>query len=250
MKHLKTFIVACAAALLCVPAMAASVTAGKDYFIYLNIYEKLLGSNQAGDGPALSAFGKNTNAASYIFTTESVAGKAGYYRLKQKSSGKYLAASGSNGYSVVLESASAPTDDRFCWKMDEGVYSYLINKKSSKYLGIDGANKGKDYVSVYYDKPKGSHAQYTVIPATSTDFDATRLAYVSAAYKNAQGVQEIDYITLKGKSISRSDAVDIHVTANDTVVMTNSSINLGSDRTWLIFDNVVPSRIIKYYLKV
>ncbi len=248
MKSLKFFIVACMAAILCVPATAASVTAGQEYYIYLNIYEKLLGQNEAGDGPALSAFGKNTDATSYIFQAEAVSGKSGYYRLKQKSSGKYLAASGSNGYSVVLESASAPTNDRFCWKLDVGVASYLVNKKSGKYLGIDGANKGSNYVSVYYDKPKGSHSQYTVIPAKSTDFDATRQAYVSSVYKNAQGVQEIDYIQLN-KSISRSDAVDIHVTANETPLMNGASVNLGSDRTWLIIDNIIPSTVASTYLK-
>lgn len=248
MKSLKFFIVACMAAILCTPATAASVTAGQEYYIYLNIYEKLLGQNEAGDGPALSAFGKNTDATSYIFQAEAVSGKSGYYRLKQKSSGKYLAASGSNGYSVVLESASAPTNDRFCWKVDVGVASYLVNKKSGKYLGIDGANKGSNYVSVYYDKPKGSHSQYTVIPAKSTDFDATRQAYVSSVYKNAQGVQEIDYIQLN-KSISRSDAVDIHVTANETPLMNGASVNLGSDRTWLIIDNIIPSTVASTYLK-
>ena len=49
---------------------------------------------------------------------------SGYVLLRQKSSGKYLAASGANSYSVVFESA-AGTADRFLWKVDEGVYTYL-----------------------------------------------------------------------------------------------------------------------------
>ena len=135
----------------------ATLTSGKEYFIWLNIYEKLLGSNADGTEPALSAWGTNSIADSYIFIAEEC-DKSGYVLLKQKSSGKYLAASGSNAWSVVFENERS-TDDRFCWSADEGTYVYLTNKKNtSAYLGIDGANKGKDYVSVYYNKPKGNRA--------------------------------------------------------------------------------------------
>ena len=135
---------------ICQGLQAAAITAGKEYFIWLNIYEKLLGSNAAGDGPALSAFGKNSNPDSYVFVAED-SGKSGYVLLRQKSSGKFLAASGSNGWSMTLEARS--TDDRFCWKTEVGTYVYLVSKKNSKYVGIDGAQKGSDYVGVYYDKP-------------------------------------------------------------------------------------------------
>ena len=43
----------------------AALNPGTDYYIWLNIYEKLLGSNEAGSGPALSAYGKNADG--YIF---------------------------------------------------------------------------------------------------------------------------------------------------------------------------------------
>ena len=144
----------------------AALNPGTDYYIWLNIYEKLLGSNEAGSGPALSAYG--TNADGYVFTAEE-SGKEGYVLLRQKSSGKYLAASSANAWSMTLEAKS--TDDRFCWKADEGTYVYLINKKNGKYVGIDGAQKSKNYVSVYYDKRKGSHAQFSVIPATGNSWD-------------------------------------------------------------------------------
>lgn len=227
-----------------VPAMATALKSNGEYYIWLNIYEKLLGSNENGDGPALSAYG--TKSDGYVFVAED-SGKSGYVLLRQKSSGKYLAASSANGWSVTLESKS--TDDRFCWKTEEGTYVYIINKKSGKYLGIDGAAKGNNYVGVYYDKLKGSHSQYTIIPATGSSWDEARQAYESDEYTNAQGVREVDYCQLNGKTIDRSDAVDIHITANEDPMLNGSMVNLGSDRTWLIIDNVVPSKVVSNYLK-
>ena len=241
MKRLLTL--ACLALLTGITATAA-LTANKEYYIWLNIYEKLLGTNEAGNGPALSADG--TNADGYVFVAED-SGKSGYVLLKQKSSGKYLAASSSNGWSVTLESRS--TDDRFCWKADEGLYVSISNKKNSKYLGIDGAQKGNSYVSVFYDKPKGSHSQFSIIPATGSNWDEARQTYASAVYTNAQGVKEIDFCVLADKSIDRNDAVDIHVTANSNPITGSSKVNLGSDRTWLIIDNIAPSQVISTYLK-
>lgn len=226
----------------------AALTNGTEYFVWLNIYEKLLGSNADGSEPALSAWKTNSDAESYVFVAEDC-GKSGYVLLRQKSSGKYLAASGSNAWSIVFES-SRSTDDRFCWSADEGTYVYLTNKKNtSACMGIDGANKSKDYVSVYYDKPRGSHSQMTVIPATTANYNTDRQAYVSPEYANAQGVQEIDYIQIKGKLVSRDDAIDIHLTANEDPITGTSRIDLCSDRTWLIFDNVVPSKVKSSFLR-
>lgn len=240
----KLLICLCLAMLSNISAMATALKNNGEYYIWLNIYEKLLGSNEAGDGPALSAYG--TKSDGYVFVAED-SGKSGYVLLRQKSSGKYLAASSSNNWSVTLEDKS--TDDRFCWKTEEGTYVYIINKKNSKYLGIDGANKGSAYVGVYYDKPKGSHSQYSIIPASGNSWDEARQAYESDIYTNAQGVSEIDYCQLNGKTIDRNDAIDIHITANDNPMLNGSKVNLGSEQTWLIIDNVVPSKVISDYLK-
>ena len=64
---------------------------------------------------------------------------SGYVLLRQKSTGRYLAASSSNSYAMTFE-ATRSTDNRFLWAVDEGTYVYLKNKKSGKYLGVDGAN--------------------------------------------------------------------------------------------------------------
>lgn len=241
----KLLITLCVTVVSCL-SVKAELKAGGEYYIWLNIYEKLLGTNEAGDGPALSAYG--TKSDGYVFVAEA-SGESGYFLLRQKSSGKYLAASGSNNWSITLESKS--TDTRFRWKMTgPDSYAFLTNKKnSSSYVGIDGASKGKDYVSVYYDKRKSSHGQFSVIPAVGSSWDEARQAYCSGNYENAQGVNEVDYCQLNNKEIDRSDAVDIHITSNDNPIFGSSSVNLGSDRTWLIFDNIIPSQVISTYLK-
>ena len=106
----------------------ATLTPNTEYYIWLNIYEKLIGSSADGTSPALSAYGTNDDANSYIFVAED-AGKSGYVLLRQKSSGKYFAASTSSSYSTVFEERRS-TDDRYCWKVDEGTYVYLINRKN------------------------------------------------------------------------------------------------------------------------
>ena len=223
----------------------AALTSGTEYFIWLNIYEKLLGSNADGSEPALSVW-NNSKADSYIFVAEDC-GKSGYVLLKQKSSGKYLAASSSNAWDIVFEETSS-TDDRFCWSADEGTYAYLINKKNtSACMGVDGANKNSTYVNIYYNKSKGSHSQMTIIPATAGNYNTDRQSYVSAEYINAQGVREIDYVQVKGK-VSRNDTIDIHLTANTNPITGTSRIELGSDRTWLIFDNIAPSKVKSDFL--
>ncbi len=227
---------------------SASLTAGTEYYLWLNIYEKLLGQDKAGSAPALSAYGQNADPSSYVFIAEDC-GKDGYVLLRQKSSGRYFAASSSSNWSTVFEETRS-TDDRFCWKVDVGTYSYLVNKKNSKYLGVDGANKEKDYVSVWYDKPKGSHSQFSVIPVEDDNtWDEARQAYTSEVYTNAQNIKEIDYCLVNNQVIDRDDDIDIHITANEKPIQGTSTINLGSDRTWLIIDNIMPSEVISSYLK-
>lgn len=242
----QTAVLCCAMWLVGLSANAA-LQADGEYYIWLNIYEKLLGNNSDEDAPALSVFGIKSNADSYVFVAEA-SGSEGYVLLRQKSSGRYLAVSSSNSYSVVFED-SRSTDARFCWKVDEGTYTYLVNKKTSGYLGVDGANKSSTYVTVYGDKPKGSHSQFSVIPSTGGTWAEARRAYESEVYTNAQGVREIDYCQLYNKKIDRSDAIDIHITANTLPMGGSTTVNLGSDQTWLVIDNIVPSTVIQTYLK-
>lgn len=219
----------------------AALQADGEYYIWLNIYEKVLGESQDGTAPALSAYGQNADSLSYIFVAEE-SGTTGYVLLRQKSSGRYLAASSSDSWSVTLESTRS-TAARYCWKADEGTYAYLTNRKSaSNCLGIDGGQKGYTYVSVYYDKPKGSHAQMSIIPAVGS-WDESRAAYESGVYTNTQGAKETDFCLLDNKEISRNDEVDIHLTANSNPLRGSAKVNLGSERTWLVVDNIMPSEM-------
>lgn len=248
----KLLITLCVIVVSCL-SVKAELKAGGEYYIWLNIYEKLLGSDTTNTVPVLSAYDVNEDKDGYVFVAED-SGKSGYVLLRQKGSNRYLAASGKNTWSIIFEN-SRSTDDRFCWKMTgPDCYAYLINKKNESnqenhYVGIDGAKKGNKNVSIYYDKRKSSHGQFSVIPAVGSSWDEARQAYCSGDYENAQGVNEVDYCQLNDKEIDRSDAVDIHITSNDNPILGNTSVNLGSDRTWLIFDNIVPSKVISTYLK-
>ena len=72
----------------------ADLTPGREYFIILSIYDKVLGSNSDGTKPSLSAFSA-ANAQDYVFVAEE-APTDGYVLLRQKSTGRYLAASTAN----------------------------------------------------------------------------------------------------------------------------------------------------------
>lgn len=221
--------------------------AGREYYIALNIYDKYLGLNEAGDGPALSAFGTKGDASNYTFVAEAT-GTTGYVYLKHKGTGYYLAASTSNNYSVLLQKSKSNID-AFKWTAEVGVYGYIRNKHNTNArLGIDGGAKDSNYVSVYYDKHKGSHASFRIIPATSTDIETTEQNYVSSVYTNEWGIKEVDYIQLKNKNVSLSTATDIHIVDYDAPIL-SGTVNLNSVDTWLVLDNVVPSKAISTYLK-
>ena len=50
----------------CLYINSAELQDTKEYYIWLNVYDKLLGSNGNDNAPALSDYGTNENADSYI----------------------------------------------------------------------------------------------------------------------------------------------------------------------------------------
>ncbi|MCR4995454.1 MAG: glycoside hydrolase family protein [Bacteroidales bacterium] len=228
--------------------LTAALVPGNEYFIVNSVYEKVLGSSQDGTTPALSAFSAD-HAEDYIFVAEE-APTSGYVLLRQKSTGRYLASSTSDSYSVVFQSAKS-TADAYCWRANEGLDQELVNKrKTSRRMGIDGGHSGDDYVSVYYDKNKGSHALFHLVPTTDGDLSTSLSAYVSSDYTSAIGTKAVDYYQLNNATIEREDTVDIHIKAlNNAIVGTSSRVNLKSLGTWLIFDNIMPSDVISKYLR-
>ena len=224
---------------------AAALTDGQEYFIWLNIYDKLLGETADGKTPALSAY--KTNAEdSYLFVAEA-SDETGYMLLRQKSSGRYLAASSENSWSVVFASSKS-NDTRFKWRIAEGLKVGIVNKKNTnRRVGVDGGHSGSDYVSPYYDKNRGSHAEFSVIPAVG-DLTASRRAYAGEKYINEIGRQEIDYYQVYDAKVESDEDVDIHIAASKQAIASNATVTLSSLQTWLIFDNVKPSEVISTYL--
>ncbi|MBO7103187.1 MAG: hypothetical protein J6W02_05840, partial [Bacteroidaceae bacterium] len=71
-----------------------------EYYIVSDYYQKVLGLTADGTKPRLSTIGTNADANSYVFIAEASATE-GYVYLKNKSTGKYLAASTSDSWSLV-----------------------------------------------------------------------------------------------------------------------------------------------------
>lgn len=232
----------------CQRLAAASLTPDREYYIIHSVYDKVLGSSEDGTTPALSDFVTNSaDSASYVFVAEA-SGQNGYVLLRQKSTGRYLASSTSNSYGVVFQS-SRSTADAYCWRVSEGLNQAIVNKRNtSRRLGIDGGKKGQDYVSVYYDKNRGSHAEFHIIPVVGNKLTTSRQEFESEVFTNSIGNQEIDYLQVHDRRIDRSDTIDIHIAANTKPISGSSRIYLRSLGTWLIFDNITPSDVIKNYL--
>ena len=227
-------------------APAAVLTDGGEYFIWLNIYDKILGSDSTDTSPALSTYMTNSDAESYIFVAES-SGENGYVLLRQKSSGRYLAASTSSSWSVVFRSTRG-TSNEYKWKTGVGLNVGLVNKKNtSRRLGVDGGQSAGANISVYYDKNVGSHSEFSIVPVNG-DLTESRRLFTGDPYRNAIGREEIDYYEVYDRSVESSEDVDIHISSSKQAIASNGKVTLGSLQTWLIFDNVRPSEVISSYL--
>lgn len=217
------------------PLHAADLVDGTAYYLVNDFYGKLLGQNEAGDAPSLSVEGKNGDPDSYIFVAEK-SGTSGYVYLRQKSSGRYLAASGSNAYSVVFESARQ-AQDRFLWQLTTGLKTRITNRKNTgKRLGCDWNNT--TYEGVYYDKSAGVMNYWSVIPMVQ---DAQH------DYQNARGTLERVYYALGDEQVTLDTPVDMHIYREDKPI-TTGSINITDARAWVIFDNCTPTNVKTNYL--
>ena len=149
-----------------------AIQAGSEYYLYHPHYGKLLG--QKADGtPGLSAAGQNADAETYVFTAEASA-TPGYYRLKQKSGGRYLTASTSNSYSVQFQTTASPQDNSL-WILRGGDHGSLSSHRSPDLrLGCDAGKESDTYVSVFYDKAAGEQAEWLIVKADGAFDDALR----------------------------------------------------------------------------
>lgn len=159
------------------------VTGGSEYFIYHPHYGRLLGVKADGTTPGISRPDTRSDADSYRFVAESST-TAGSIYLKQKNSGKYLAASTSNSYSVVFQ-ASSGTQNVYLWKAVPGLTGRISNLKSPALrLGCDADKESDEDISVFYDKSEGELASWHIFPAEGTFEEAYR-AYILQELQNA-----------------------------------------------------------------
>ncbi len=153
-------------------AAAPQIVAGGEYYLYNIHYDRILGQKSDGTTPGLSRAGTNSAADSYVFVAET-SGTSGYFLLRQKSSGKYLAASTANTWSVLLQSTRATTDP-YLWTIIPGMDGNLSCKKAStQYLGCDTGKDADAYISVFYDKALNEQSRWEVFEANGS-FDNSR----------------------------------------------------------------------------
>lgn len=160
-----------------------SIQSGNEYYIYHPYYGRLLGIKADGATPGISRPGTQADADSYVFVAEAST-TPGFHHLKQKSSGKYLAASTANSYNVVYQSAKGSQNVYF-WKLAPGTSGRITNQKSPALrLGCDTGKENDDYVSIFYDKDAGELASWHIFRAEGT-FEESYRTYCLQELQNA-----------------------------------------------------------------
>lgn len=221
-----------------------------EYYIVNNFWEKML--TQSGDSPRLLAYDKASDAK-FLFVAEA-SGTSGYVKLKHKSSGKYLAASTSNNWSVLLTDNGS--GDQYLWALDQRFDTKIVNKKNT------GARLGSDFYSgsgnswtyywsadeipVYYNKGEGALNWYSIIPSNGEGFEKSRqVAKTASAFTNEYGVEEMDdYCVSEPVDV---EGCDYHIISSTPFAGTGC-VNLTGEKSWLVFESVRPSKVISSYL--
>ncbi len=203
-----------------------------EYYFYNQYYESVLGNNTDNTKPALSAPNTNNDSASYIFVAEESDTKGCYY-LRQKNSGYYLAASASNNWSVLLESAKE-TSNNYLWFIHSGLNGYLSNmKNSSSFLGPDENHEGDTYISVFYDKPECDRTGWEIFLATGDFTSSRKNCYLEVLSRNIESglqmEQQTNYseewrLTL-ASAVSNADSIYKNVDSLDLIIKATKELN-------------------------
>ena len=247
-KKLKKILTICVC--LCCSISGHAVVSPGEYYIVNDFWGKLL--TKSGDNPRLVAYDE-ANDADYIFVAET-SGTSGYVKLKHKSSGKYLTASTSNNWSVLLSASGS--GDQYLWALDQRFDTKIVNKKNT------GARLGSDFYSgsgsnwtyywdatevpVYYNKGVSALNWYSIIPSNGNGFeDSRKLAKTTSTFTNEYGVKEMDdYCVSEPVDV---DGYDYHIISS-TPFEGTGCVNLSGDKSWLVFEAVRPSKVISTYL--
>lgn len=145
---------------------------GGEYYIYNTYYSRLLGIND-DNVPALA--GSTVEAGNDIYTwCAEESNKEGYYRLRHKATGRYLAASTTNGWSMTLNMTQAHNNTDL-WNITEGTDGIITSLYSGKVLGTDSGQESDEYIGVYYDKSTGELSTWQLVEA-QFNLDDSRLA--------------------------------------------------------------------------
>lgn len=212
-----------------------------EYYIYNNFFDKALTND--GDNPRLAEVG---NSDAFLF--EAVNPSGDYVMLRQKSTGKYLTASTSNSYSVLLSAEG--TGDQYYWKLDQQFSTTIVSKKNTgKRLGCDFKSGSTYYwnekqIPVYYDKSASAMNWFSVIPSNGKGFESSRKATMTAVFTNEYGVTEQDaYCVSEPVQV---EGLDFHIISS--APFDGGTVNLAGTDSWLIFDNVRPSEVMSKYM--
>lgn len=149
---------------------------GHKYYIFNTWYQRALRPNTDASQPRLMAY---TAADDQQFLFEAVeAPTAGYVMLKNVATGKWMCASTSNSYSVVLNNSSG-TGDSYQWEVRCGAKGMLINKRNTDTcLGVD-VKETSDQIGVWYDKQSTADSTtcFQVFEANGSGLNASRKAW-------------------------------------------------------------------------
>jgi len=228
------------------PLFAASIEDGGEYYIISDYYNMVLGVDSTSSStPALSAFGTNVVGETYVMVAEA-SGEDGYFYLKNKSTGRYLAASTSNTWSLVWQDAKG-SGSEYLWKLDVQMGKAIVSKKNtSTRLGSDWSED--DYVRVYYDKARNSMTRFSVIPALEAGYEASLLAAETDVFTSEIGRQEIDVYRVT-EQVELTDTVDFHIVSDYPIDSLNGGVTVSNRAAWVIFENQTPSEVIDNWLQ-
>lgn len=232
------------AAMTALPAAAADIADGGEYYIVSDYYDMALGvDTTASDTPALTAYGKVATEGAYVFVAESSTAD-GYYYLRNKATGKYLTASTANSWSLAWKDAKG-TGDEYLWKIDVQMGRTISSKKnSSKMLGCDWSDA--EMVRVYYNKSYNSTARFTVVPALDEGYTTSLTAAETSVFTNDIGRREKDIMQVDG-TLDVTDTLDLHL-MGDRPFTTGGTVNLKNLGSWVIFDHITPSKVKSQWL--
>lgn len=217
-----------------------NLQSGREYYIVSDYHNKVLGESADGTQPRLSKIGTNENPDSYIFVAES-SDTPGYVTLKQKSSGKYLAA-GDNGYSLVFQEKRE--GEACLWTASVGFAGKVTcKKKTSNCLGVDWSTD--DFSGAYYDKTFNTNRSwFTVFEALPSGYEYSITSAQSGTYINKYGVKERDiYCALS--NISISEAIDLHIISQSNPMSSSATIDIQHEQAWVIFEHLRPSEVLQ-----